>query len=115
MSSSVKTITTISLDKTKRPKVKQVIEGYGLNLNKLHQLLEDYIYQTGELPLFLLKPQTKQIYDATSDFGDYFISTTTQDDYHSPSETEAATRPLPVNAGAFLSKQLQNDKEISNT
>lgn len=106
MPQAVKTLTTLSLNKTKRPKVKQVVERYGLNLNRVHQLLEDYIYQTGELPLFLLNPKAGEPYDATSDFADYFTPILDHDYNDTAPETETLTQPLPIRAGAFLSQQL---------
>lgn len=105
MPQAVKTLTTLSLNKTKRPKVKQVVERYGLNLNRVHQLLEDYIYQTGELPLFLLNPRTSEPYDATGDFADYFTPILDHD-YDTVPKTETPSQPVPIRAGAFLSAQL---------
>jgi antitoxin component of RelBE/YafQ-DinJ toxin-antitoxin module len=92
-----KVTTTFKLKSQQRPLVKEVVAKYGYNTTDIHQMLEDYIAQTKELPLFLLNTKRKEP-----------IDTINYDDY-TAGKTEDASQVPTYRAGFLLSQKYGDD------
>ncbi len=93
-----KVTTTFKLKAQQRSLVKEVVAKYGYNATYIHQLLEDYIAQTKQLPIFLLNSKRKEP-----------IDTINYADYNSTGETDSVAQIPTYRAGFFLSQQLSDN------
>jgi antitoxin component of RelBE/YafQ-DinJ toxin-antitoxin module len=92
-----KVSTTFKLKSEQRPQVKKVVAKYGYNATDVHQMLEDYIALTNELPLFLLNPKRKEP-----------INTINYAEYDIDPETGETPQTSPIRLGYLLTQKLQH-------
>jgi antitoxin component of RelBE/YafQ-DinJ toxin-antitoxin module len=86
--------TTFKLKAQQRKLVKEVVSKYGYSATDIHQMLEDYIAKTKELPLFLLNPKRKKP-----------IDTINYEEYNTTGKTDETTSVPTYRAGFFLSQK----------